>query len=143
LPVEDVWASITEPDRVAQWFGTWTGEAGPGRAVMLTMSFESGAEPEKVVIEGCEPPRLLQLRMSGGPDAWRISVELTPGLPGAGLRLTHHLTDPAVAASAGPGWEYYLDMLAAASQGATLPEWDDYYPAQKDHYERAASELSS
>jgi uncharacterized protein YndB with AHSA1/START domain len=28
-PIEDVWASITEPDRTARWFGTLTGDGAP------------------------------------------------------------------------------------------------------------------
>ena len=32
------------------------------------------------------------------------------------------------------GWEYYLDQLVAAREGASLPKFDTYYPAQKDHY---------
>ena len=34
----------------------------------------------------------------------------------------------------GPGWEYYLDMLVAAREGASLPKFDTYYPAQKDYF---------
>jgi uncharacterized protein YndB with AHSA1/START domain len=29
-PIEDVWASITESDRTARWFASWTGDAAPG-----------------------------------------------------------------------------------------------------------------
>jgi hypothetical protein len=34
----------------------------------------------------------------------------------------------------GPGWDYYLDRLAAARAGRPLPEWDQYYPAFSSHY---------
>ena len=32
-PIEDVWASVTESDRLARWIGTWTGDptSGPCR----------------------------------------------------------------------------------------------------------------
>ena len=39
-PVEDVWASVTEPDRTARWFGAWKGEPGPGNTIQLQMAFE-------------------------------------------------------------------------------------------------------
>jgi len=42
-PIEDVWASITEPERTARWWGAWTGEPGPGRTIRYTMAFEQGA----------------------------------------------------------------------------------------------------
>ena len=32
-PIEDVWASVTESERTARWFGSWTGEPGPGRTI--------------------------------------------------------------------------------------------------------------
>ena len=32
-PIEDVWASVTEPERTARWFGTWKGDAAPGRMI--------------------------------------------------------------------------------------------------------------
>jgi hypothetical protein len=35
----------------------------------------------------------------------------------------------------GPGWEYYLDNLVASRDGAPLPDFDDYYPAQAAYYE--------
>ena len=39
-PIEDVWASVTEPDRTARWFGTWKGDAAPGRMIKVQMGFE-------------------------------------------------------------------------------------------------------
>ncbi len=30
-PVADVWASLTDPQRTARWFGPWQGDAAPGR----------------------------------------------------------------------------------------------------------------
>ena len=37
-----------------------------------------------------------------------------------------HRVDPAVIGEIGPGWEYYLDQLVAASSGAPLPDFDAY-----------------
>ncbi|MBA3378330.1 MAG: ATPase, partial [Chloroflexia bacterium] len=36
-PIEDVWASIVDPERMNRWIGTWSGEAGNGKRVMFTM----------------------------------------------------------------------------------------------------------
>lgn len=63
-------ASLTESDRLARWYATWTGDARVGGTV--TLSF--------------------------------------------------------VAEEVGPGWEYYLDRLAAALAGEAMPDWDDYWP---------------
>ena len=42
-PVEDVWAAVTEPERLARWIGTWTGDPASG-SVDFRMLFE-GDEP--------------------------------------------------------------------------------------------------
>ena len=40
------------------------------------------------------------------------------------------------AAQMGPGWDYYLDRLAAARAGRrAMPEWEHYYPALAEHYQ--------
>ncbi len=41
-PIEDVWASITEPERTARWFCSWTGDAAPGRSVTFRLVLEEG-----------------------------------------------------------------------------------------------------
>lgn len=138
--VADLWASIAEPDQLNRWFGTWSGEAGPGRTVQVVMRFEETDEPQDVVIEECLPPRYLRLRMGEGAAIYRVSVELTPGPRGAGLRLSHHLSDPALAAVVGPGWDYYLDMLTAARSERELPSWGDYETLAED-YRRIAAEF--
>jgi hypothetical protein len=68
-----------------------------------------------------------------------LEAELTESDGITTLRLTHHLDDSADPASTGPGWEYYLDRLVAARDGTPMPEWDDYYPAQKAYYEEAGA----
>ena len=34
----------------------------------------------------------------------------------------------------GPGWEYYLDLLVAATEGTESAEFDQYYPALREQY---------
>ena len=66
-------------------------------------------------------------------DAIELLLSHADGL--TELQLVHHL-DPADDVGAyGPGWEYYLDMLAAARDGLPPPSFDDYYPAMKPYYE--------
>jgi hypothetical protein len=77
--------------------------------------------------------------MDDAAGSWRLEAELTESDGITTLRLTHHLDDLADPASTGPGWEYYLDRLVGARDGAPMPEWDDYYPAQRGYYEEAAA----
>ena len=51
------------------------------------------------------------------------------------LRFTQHLTDTEGVGEIGPGWEYYLDALVASRDGQPAPQWDDYYPAMKEHFD--------
>lgn len=138
-PIEDVWASVTEPERTARWFGPWTGEAGPGRTVTVTMGFEDGAPACDLRIDACEPPRRLDVSMVDEFGHWRMSLELDEREGVTELRLTHHLDDGANPADVGPGWEYYLDNLVAARAGDPLPSFADYDPALRAHYEREAA----
>jgi hypothetical protein len=57
-PIEDVWASITEPERTARWFGPWSGEAGPGKTIRYTMAFEEGGPEMESIILGVVLGRL-------------------------------------------------------------------------------------
>jgi uncharacterized protein YndB with AHSA1/START domain len=133
-PIDDVWTSVTHPRHTALWFGGWEGEAGPGKTVRLQLVHEKGQPWTDVVIEECEAPRRLVVSMKDDHGAWRIELTLTPKGETTELRFVQPLSDPGLAGDIGPGWEYYLDMLAAARDGKALPSFEDYYPALKQHY---------
>lgn len=137
-PIADVWASITEPDRTARWFGTWRGTPGPGRTVEFQMGFEEGTPWGNLTIETCEPPRLLAVSAVDDEGAWHLELRLTEGSGVTTLEFVQHLTDPSVTTHSGPGWEYYLDMLVASRTGQPLPDFDDYYPAQAEYFAEQA-----
>lgn len=135
--VDEVWASITESDRLARWYGPYVGETGPGRTIQLTMTAEEGAPTEPITIVECEPPHRLVLELGSNDPAWRVTITVAGSDGIATLEFVHHLTDDADAADFGPGWEYYLDRLEAAEQGDPLPDWDGTYLALSDHYRPA------
>ena len=141
-PIEDVWASITESERTARWFGSWTGEPGPGRTIEVTMGFESGAPAQKMIIVACEAPRHLAVRSGEEKGGWHLEAHLTESAGVTEMRFTHHLDDGVNVAEVGPGWEYYLDFLVASRDGAPNPEWNDYYPAQKPYYTEQEGSLA-
>ncbi|MGW5051321.1 SRPBCC family protein [Actinokineospora sp. NPDC004072] len=134
-PAEDVWASVTEPERTARWFGAWTGEARAGGTIEVQLGFEDGAPWCAARIEACEPPRRLALSMSDEAGDWRLEVLLAEAGGVTELTLVHHLEDVGSVGEVGPGWEYYLDLLVAARDGTPRPSFDDYYPALKPHFE--------
>jgi uncharacterized protein YndB with AHSA1/START domain len=134
-PIEDVWASVTEPDRTARWFGPWKGEAGPGRTIRMQMAFEDQAPWFDVRIDACEPPNRLAVSMLDDSGTQRLELRLSHTGGRTDLRLVHHLDTEDSTGEMGPGWEYYLDMLVAARDGRPTPSFDDYYPAMKAYYE--------
>ena len=134
-PIEDVWASITEPERTARWFGGWSGEPGPGRTIQYTMAFEGeGATPAEMTIVACEPPRHLAVSAVDDYGSWHLEAHLSEAGGITELRFTHHLDAQANIGDVGPGWEYYLDNLVASRDGTPMPSFNDYYPAQKEYY---------
>ncbi|MEV0027531.1 SRPBCC family protein [Nocardia sp. NPDC050793] len=136
-PVEDVWASLTESDRTARWFGAWTGKAGPGRTVKVQMAYEEDQPWMEMTIDACEPPHRLALSAIDDAGSWFLDVRLTETDGVTELRFTQHLRTDAEIAQApqvGPGWEYYMDMFGAALEGAERPNFDDYYPSMAEYY---------
>ncbi|MEW1547963.1 SRPBCC family protein [Streptomyces tsukubensis] len=133
-PIGDVWASVTEPERTARWFGPWEGDAAVGRTVKVRLAFEESAPWCDVRIDACEPPRRLAVSMSDEAGDWRIELRLTASGGTTELQLIHHLKAPTGLGEIGPGWEYYLDLLRGSLDGTSRPDFDDYYPAQRDYF---------
>ncbi|MEV6800405.1 SRPBCC family protein [Micromonospora rifamycinica] len=149
-PIEDVWRSVTEPDRTARWFGRWEGDAAPGRTIRLQMAFEDGTPWTELRIEACDAPRHLSVSAADESGGWRIELLLTETAGTTELRFTHHLDSEEHVGEIGPGWEYYLDLLVAAGPDApavtgSAPDaagsapgvdFGDYYPAMKPYFDQ-------
>ncbi|XTZ14370.1 SRPBCC family protein [Micromonospora echinospora] len=134
-PVEDVWASLTEPERTARWFGPWEGEPGVGRTIRVQMAYEEGEPWCDMLIQACEPPRRLAVATLDEQGSWRLEMLLAEADGVTELRFTHHLDTEEAIGEVGPGWEYYLDLLVASRDGTALPDFGDYYPAMKSFYD--------
>lgn len=133
-PIEDVWSSVTDPESMKRWIGTWSGEAGPGKTVQFRMLFEQGDAVSSVLIERCEPPHELVVSTKDDHGTWHLELLFRSEGDTTTFTFIQHLDDPKLAGDVGPGWEYYLDMLVAARSGAAPPSFSDYYPAQRDYY---------
>lgn len=132
--IRDVWASVTESEKTALWFGKWEGDAGPGKAVQVQLVHEKGQPWTSMTIEECEVPRRLVVTSKDDFGSWRIELTLTQTGDTTELQLLQPLSDRKLAGDVGPGWEYYLDMLVAAREGKAQPVFEDYYPSQKAYY---------
>jgi uncharacterized protein YndB with AHSA1/START domain len=133
-PIEDVWSALTEPDRVARWFGVWTGDPTTG-TVDFVMTEEPDADPQPVKILRCEAPTDLVVDMPSPEGTWNLAVNLSADAGTTTLVFTQRLAEPYDASNIGPGWHYYLDRHAAVLAGTPVPDvWDDYFPALEDSY---------
>jgi len=138
-PVADVWASLTEPERTARWFGPWEGDAAPGRTIRVQMAYEEEQPWCEVRIEECEPQRHLAVSMVDSYGAWLLDMALTETDGTTELRFTQHLTTLDGVAETGAGWEYYLDLLVASRDGSPRPVFDDYHPGMQSYYQALAA----
>jgi uncharacterized protein YndB with AHSA1/START domain len=130
--LRDVWAACTEPERMERWIGTWTGDPASGE-ITFRMTAEGDDVPEEVyLVEVCEPPHRFVLRSrdtapfsevgSGPRVAWQHTLELSEAAGTTTLTFTQVVPEGPVGAdmvaSVGPGWDYYLDRLVTAFDGA-------------------------
>jgi uncharacterized protein YndB with AHSA1/START domain len=136
---EDVWASITESERTARWYGPWRGTPGAGNSVEVQMVYEEGAPWVPMRIDACEPPTRLAISAEDGYGTWLMELRVRESASATALDLIQHRLDPRMAESVGPGWEYYMDMLVAARNDAPIPSFDDYYPGQSAYYAALAN----
>ena len=120
----DVWASLTEPDQVARWYGGIEGELRPSSTIMVTMTAEEGAPAEPMQIIECEPPSRFLVETAGMGEPWRLEIELAESDGITTMTFTHHLPDGLSAVDFGPGWEFYADRHHAAFNDNAMPDWD-------------------
>ena len=127
--IEEVWASVTESERLGRWFGTWTGDPASG-SVMVTMNAEpESGSAQRFDIRACEPPRLLSVSAINDYGHWHLTVELSAVAGTTTLELRQEEVDPGSLAETGPGWEWYLDRLVAALTEQALPTIEDFTAA--------------
>lgn len=135
-PAEDVWAAVTEPDRLARWVGTWEGDPADGWVGFRMTAEGEDAPAERMWIDECDPPRRLATHSTTPNGSWYLELVLEESDGSTTLSFAQRMTDPAVAADVGPGWDYYLDRLVAAETGTDVAAVDftDYHPADSEYY---------
>jgi uncharacterized protein YndB with AHSA1/START domain len=134
--VEDVWAAVTEPDRLERWIGTWEGDPADGWVGFRMTAESPDASAERMWIDECDPPRRLATHSSTPYGDWHLALDLDERDGVTTLTFAQRMSDPGVAADVGPGWDYYLDRLVAAETGGDVAAVDftDYHPADSDYY---------
>ncbi|WP_125100786.1 SRPBCC domain-containing protein [Leucobacter chromiireducens] len=136
LPIDEAWEFLTESHLTERWFGPWEGDARPGGAVRVRMRFEDHEPAIRMQIAACEPRARLALHAIEDGIDWRIELAVEADGDDTLLVFTHHLgpKESAEVGEIGPGWEYYLDLLVAATEDTERPGFDQYYPALREAY---------
>ena len=121
-PIEDVWAALTEPERLADWW--------PPFATNVTVDLREGGSmtfdwPDGPRLEfqfvRLTPPTLLE-HTHTSPGSW-MRYELNATDEGTLLRATYFVPQPEQAIERGDviGAHYGLDRLEAALSGHPIP----------------------
>jgi uncharacterized protein YndB with AHSA1/START domain len=145
LPPAGLWAAVTESDRLARWFASWTGDPASGRVTVQMLAEGDDVPPAVYEVRACEPPHRLAVRNESEYGVWEIELTVAAAAAGgATVTLAQVVHDASALESIGPGWDYYLDRLVAAETGGDpgALAWDDYYPALAGHYTAVAAGIA-
>jgi len=116
-PVAKVWAALTVPERLADWFGAATIDLRVGGA--LRLNFENDATME-MEIARVEPPHVLAFVWRLGGADTTVLFELQPEGSGCQLTLTHSGFN-ARGQGVRQGWHAHLEGLADSLDGHATP----------------------
>lgn len=138
-PIADVWAAVTESDRLSRWIGNWSGDPASGSISFFMTAEAEDAPAETIWIDECVEPTRLVMR-SARPDdhseVWSWQIDLAEAHGVTTLTFAQEVCDVTLAESVGPGWDYYLDRMVAAETGSDLAaiDFNDYYPQFAAYY---------
>ncbi|MEJ7584604.1 MAG: SRPBCC domain-containing protein [Acidimicrobiales bacterium] len=90
-PIDDVWASLTEPERFARWYGPMVGEPGPGKTVTVTMAAEKEIVAEPARIIECDPPTSFVVELGDRDPPWHLSANLAEADGTTNMTFVHTL----------------------------------------------------
>ena len=96
---------------------------------------EDGAPTVDLTVRACDAPHRLHVVMQDDNGSWDLEVVLARDGTGTELQLIQHLAAREGIGEIGPGWEFYLDRLAASRVEGPLPDFGDYYPSMRGYYE--------
>ena len=134
VPVADVWAALTEPDRLARWIGTYDGLREPGGSGTFTMTHEDEPAGEPMRVVACAAPVRLVVEWGSG---WRVDLDLAQDGEGSVLTFTQLFAPGTDVVDFALGWHWYLDKLdAEVTGGPPVGPWADFLAATGPAYER-------
>jgi uncharacterized protein YndB with AHSA1/START domain len=134
--IDDLWGALTEPDRLAGWFGEVEGDLSPGGEFSVRIAI---AGERRGQVEACNPPQRLLLTMRdpdpgpGQPAQTVIEAQLSAD--GAWTRLVWEERGMPVnlLPAYGTGIQIHVEHLADYVCGRQLRDvearWTELFPA--------------
>jgi len=143
--IDDLWSALTDPERLARWYGQVEGDLRPGgefRVYIEAADIESTGR-----VEVCDPPRRLVVttretdesyRRGQGVPPFDQAIEVTSTADGDQTILVIEVRGIPLDKIAfyGAGWQIHAENLAAyvagRERGDTEARWDELVPAYQD-----------
>ena len=149
--IDDLWSALTDPGRLARWYGQVEGDLRPGGEFRLYLEADDIESTGRV--EACEPPRRLLVttretdesyRKGQGVPPFDEAIEATLTADGDQTILVIEVQGMPLDKIAfyGAGWQIHAENLAAylagRERGDTEARWDELVPA----YQALAADVS-
>jgi uncharacterized protein YndB with AHSA1/START domain len=143
--IDDLWSALTDPRRLARWYGQVDGDLRPGGNFRLYL--ESNGWDGRGRVEACEPPRRLLVTTRETDESWRSgrgvppfdeSIEATLTADGDQTILVIEVRGMPLDKIAfyGAGWQIHAENLAAHLAGRDRDDsearWDKLVPPYQD-----------
>jgi uncharacterized protein YndB with AHSA1/START domain len=143
--IDDLWSALTDPSRVARWYGQVEGDLRPGGLFRIYVESDDWEGTGRV--EACEPSRRLRVTTRETDESWRkgqgvppydASTEATLTADGDQAILVIEVQGMPLDAIAfyGAGWQIHAENLAAylagRERGDTEARWNELVPPYQD-----------
>jgi uncharacterized protein YndB with AHSA1/START domain len=149
--IDDLWSALTDPDRLARWYGQVEGDLRPGgefRVYIEANDIESTGR-----VEACEPPRRLVVttretdesyRKGQGVPPFDQAIEVTSTADGDQTVLVIEVRGIPLDKIAfyGAGWQIHAENLAAYLAGRDRGDTEARWVALVPPYQDSAANLS-
>jgi uncharacterized protein YndB with AHSA1/START domain len=144
--IEDLWSAMTDPVRVARWYGVVTGNLRPGG--LFQVHIEAAGLHGVGRVEVCEPPKRLLVvtteidepwQQAGGAPLFDKTIEATLTADDGQTRLVIEARGMPLDKIAfyGVGWQMHAEKLAAYVAGHEAggdheARWGELVPSYQD-----------
>jgi len=132
--IDDLWSAITDPRRLARWYGQVEGGLRPGGEFHGRLEFWEGTGR----VEACEPPRRLLVTTRGVDEPYDEVIEATLTADGdqAILVIETRGMPLDLIAAYGAGYQIHAENLAAHLAGRervdSKAQWAELTPPYQD-----------